>query len=354
MQTLNSERADGRVLLLAPTGRDAALIAGMLGDEGVSAEVCGDIEDFCRKLSDGADAAFVTEEALTPLAVSCLVEALREQPQWSDFPIVLLTGGGESVPANPVVLKALGDDGNVTLVERPTRIITLVSALRAALRARRRQYEMRAHLVEQKRAEEERARLLTEAKESNRLKDEFLATMSHELRTPMTAILGWTHLLRTNTFGKEDTERALETVERNAHAQTKLIDDLLDISRIITGKLRLDVNTIDLGAIVEAAVEAARPTAEAKAINLQTLINPHAGPVSGDADRLQQVVWNLLTNAIKFTPQGGSVRVRLERVNSHVKITVSDSGKGISAEFLPHVFDRFRQADGATTRVHGG
>ncbi|MCA1634529.1 MAG: Hybrid sensor histidine kinase, partial [Acidobacteria bacterium] len=146
MPTLNSEGADGRVLLLAPTGRDATLISGVLGAEGVSAEACGDIEEFCRKLSDGAGAAFITEEALTPFALQYLVEALRGQPQWSDFPIVLLTRGGESGPVNPAVLKALGEDGNVTLVERPTHVITLMSALRAALRARRRQYEMRAHL----------------------------------------------------------------------------------------------------------------------------------------------------------------------------------------------------------------
>jgi signal transduction histidine kinase/CheY-like chemotaxis protein len=350
----NSNGEAGRVLVLAPTGRDAPLMAGVLGESGVPIEACADVDDLCRKLSEDSGAAFITEEALTSYAVRCLVEALGGQPPWSDFPLVVLTSRSDSQPANPGVLKTLLEVANVTLIERPTRVITLVSALQSALRARHRQYEVRDHLVEQKRAQEERARLLAEAEEANRTKDEFLATMSHELRTPMTAILGWTHLLRTNAFGEADFARALETIERNAHVQTKLIDDLLDISRIITGKLRLDVRSVDLGSVIGAAVEATRPTAEAKAIRLQTLVDPKAGPVAGDHDRLQQVVWNLLTNAIKFTPKGGRVQVRLERVDSHVELTVSDSGKGISTEFLPHVFDRFRQADGTTTRVHGG
>ena len=345
---------DERVLLLAPTGRDAHMISRVLGEEGVATEACDNIEDFCRKLIDGAGAAFITEEALTPTALKCLIEALAEQPAWSDFPLVLLTSSGDNVTVNMRMLKTLGEAGNVTLIERPTRVITLVSALHAALRARRRQYEVREHLLAQRRAQEERAVLLEEAEAANRTKDEFLATMSHELRTPMTAILGWAQLMRSKALSETDFSHALEIVERNARAQTKLIDDLLDISRIITGKLRLDVRVVDLAGVVESAVDALRPTAEARAIRLQSLIDPQASPVSGDTDRLQQVVWNLVSNAIKFTPRGGRVQVRLERVDSHVEITVSDSGRGISAEFLPHVFDRFRQADGSTTRKQGG
>jgi signal transduction histidine kinase/ActR/RegA family two-component response regulator len=346
--------ADERVLLLAPTGRDAQMICKVLAEAGVATEACTDIDEFCRKMADGAGAAFITEEALTTTAMNCLIEALAEQPPWSDFPLVLLTGNGDNATVNPRVLKTLGEAGNVTLIERPTRIITLVSALHAALRARRRQYEVREHLLAEKRAQEERALLLQAAEAANRTKDEFLATMSHELRTPMTAILGWAQMLRSNKLKDADFAHALEVVERNARAQTKLIDDLLDISRIITGKLRLDVRIVDLAAVIEAAVDSLRPTAGARAIRLHALLDPQAGPVSGDTDRLQQVVWNLVSNAIKFTPKGGRVQVLLARVNSHVEITVSDSGKGISAEFLPHVFDRFRQADGSTTRVQGG
>ncbi|HYP00892.1 MAG TPA: histidine kinase dimerization/phospho-acceptor domain-containing protein, partial [Pyrinomonadaceae bacterium] len=222
MPTLDSGGADERVLLLAPTGRDAHLVAKVLGEAGVVAEACGDIDDFCHKMAEGAGAAFITEEALDATALECLVEALGGQPPWSDFPLVVLTSGGGEAPPNMSLLKALGEAGNVTLIERPTRIITLVSALDAALRARRRQYEVREHLLAQKRTEEERTLLLAEAEAANRTKDEFLATMSHELRTPMTAILGWAQLLRSHTLSTEDFERALEIVERNAQAQKNL------------------------------------------------------------------------------------------------------------------------------------
>ncbi len=192
------------------------------------------------------------------------------------------------------------------------------------------------------------------AEEANHLKDEFLATLSHELRTPLNAILGWSQMLQTNNLGANEKQKALATIERNARAQNQLIDDLLDVSRIITGKLRLDVRAVDLSSVITAATDAARPAAEAKNIRLQILLDPSAGLISGDPDRLQQVVWNLLSNALKFTPKNGRVQVRLERVNSHVEIIVSDTGKGIEPEFLPHVFDRFRQSDGSMTRRHGG
>ncbi len=200
----------------------------------------------------------------------------------------------------------------------------------------------------------ENERLYREAREANRLKDEFLATVSHELRTPLTAILGWAHMLRTGQFDGKSAASAFETIERNARAQAQLIEDLLDVSRIITGKLRIDVRPIDPNSFIEAAVEAVRPAAEAKGVRLQKVIDTGLVTVSGDPVRLQQVVWNLLSNAIKFTPRGERVQVRLERVNSHIEIVVSDTGPGITPDFLPHVFDRFRQADGTTTRHHGG
>jgi PAS domain S-box-containing protein len=200
----------------------------------------------------------------------------------------------------------------------------------------------------------EQVRARRQAEEANRIKDEFLATLSHELRTPLTAIIGWSAMMRANKFDETTAANALETIERNAKAQARIVEDLMDVSRIITGKLRLDVQAVELATVVAAAVEAIRPAAEAKNIRLQALLDPQAGPVSGDPARLQQVVWNLLTNAAKFTPKGGRVQVRLERVNSHVEITVSDTGQGIAPEFLPHVFDRFRQADQTYTRAHGG
>lgn len=212
-----------------------------------------------------------------------------------------------------------------------------------------------------KEAEEERERLLQseqaareEAERANRLKDEFLATLSHELRTPLNAILGWSQMLQKSNLDEAAVKRATGTIERNARAQSQLIDDILDVSRIITGKLRLDVRAVDLASVISAAVDAARPAAEAKNIRLQTLIDPQAAHISVDPDRLQQVIWNLLSNAIKFTPKDGRVQVRLERVNSHIEIVVSDTGVGIKPEFLPFVFERFRQSDGSMTRRHGG
>jgi PAS domain S-box-containing protein len=215
-------------------------------------------------------------------------------------------------------------------------------------------------ITERKRVEEEREALLAresaarqQAEEANRLKDEFLATVSHELRTPLSAMLGWVQLLRTRRLPPDKQTQALETIERNARFQTQLIEDLLDVSRILSGKLRLEVEPVDVGQVVEQALETVRPAAEAKGIRLQTAI-ASGGRVMGDATRLQQVVWNLLSNAVKFTPKGGRVQVFVERQDSAVQVTVGDTGQGISPDFLPHVFERFRQEEAGTTRKHGG
>jgi signal transduction histidine kinase/ActR/RegA family two-component response regulator len=185
-------------------------------------------------------------------------------------------------------------------------------------------------------------------------KDEFLATLSHELRTPLSSILGWSQVLRGGGRSAQDLEKGLDVIERNARIQTKLIEDLLDMSRILSGKVRLDVQPVDPIRFVEAAIETLRPAAEAKGIRLEELLDPRAGPVSGDPSRLQQVVWNLLSNAIKFTPKEGKVQVLLERVNSHIEISVADTGIGIEPAFIGHVFERFRQQDASTTRSYGG
>jgi len=200
----------------------------------------------------------------------------------------------------------------------------------------------------------ENSKLYEAAQNANRLKDEFLATVSHELRTPLTAILGWAHLLRAGQLGEKSASNALEIIERNARTQSQLIDDLLDVSRIITGKLRLDVRQVEPISFIESAIEALSPAAEAKGVRIQKVMDTGAVNIAGDPARLQQVVWNLISNAIKFTPRGGRVQVRLERVNSHLEISVSDTGAGIKPEFLPHVFERFRQEDQTTTRHHGG
>ena len=215
-------------------------------------------------------------------------------------------------------------------------------------------------ISDQRRLSDERERLLAaersaraEAERASHLKDEFLATLGHELRTPLNAILGWTQILADNT-DKDEIAEGLRTIERNARAQTRIIEDLLDMSRIISGKVRLEVTQIDLGVIVQAAMETTKHAAKAKGVRVRATFAALTGPVSGDGNRLQQVFWNLLTNAIKFTPRGGEVQIALERVDSHVEVRVTDTGEGIAPEFLPHVFDRFRQADASSTRRHGG
>jgi signal transduction histidine kinase/DNA-binding response OmpR family regulator len=242
-----------------------------------------------------------------------------------------------------------------------TQVAVAYENARLYTEAQRHASELQQEITERKQAEEERARMLVreqaaraEAESANRTKDEFLATLSHELRTPLTAILGWSHLLQTNKFDDKSTARALETIERNARSQSQLIDDLLDVSRIITGKLRLDVRPIELVKIVEAVVESSRPAADAKTIQFDVALDKSATQIVGDATRLQQVFWNLFSNAVKFTPEGGRVEVRLERADLQAQVTVSDNGQGINPQFLPVIFDRFRQADGSTTRKHGG
>jgi PAS domain S-box-containing protein len=193
-----------------------------------------------------------------------------------------------------------------------------------------------------------------ELEDANRVKDEFLATMSHELRTPLTSILGWSRLLQSNQLSDREKERAVQVIQRNAEAQSKLIEDLLDVSRIITGKLKIEFQPVSFASITEGVVNSLVPAVDAKQLQLETEIDPAAGPILGDPARLQQIVTNLLSNAIKFTPSGGSICVHLERDDSHVRLEVRDTGVGIAAEHLPHIFERFRQVDSSNVRAHGG
>jgi len=211
-----------------------------------------------------------------------------------------------------------------------------------------------AQALERARLYENERRLRSEAEAANRIKDEFLATVSHELRTPLNAIVGWSSLLKTKRLEPEMAEQAIETIERNAKSQAQIIEDLLDVSRIITGKIKLDISLINLDSVISAAVEGLRPSADAKGITISTTIDYEAAYVHADPERLQQILWNLLSNAVKFTSKNGRIEVKLERVESFAQISVTDNGIGINPEFLPFVFDRFRQADGTTTRMHSG
>ena len=231
--------------------------------------------------------------------------------------------------------------GTVTVIEDVTERVTRELELQE-------QIEARSSLL----ASEKAAR--QEAEAANRLKDQFLATVSHELRTPLTAILGWANLLQSRELDAAMTARAVETICRNARSQTQLISDLLDVSRIISNKLSLTLERVSLQALIEAVVEGAGLEAKERGVRLQCEIQPDSFEVFGDVGRLRQVVWNLLSNALKFTPKGGTVEVRLQRVNADAELIVKDSGIGMEKEFLPHVFDRFRQADSATTKTNGG
>jgi PAS domain S-box-containing protein len=208
--------------------------------------------------------------------------------------------------------------------------------------------------VENARLYSETQSALMEVTETSRLKDEFVATLSHELRTPLNAIVGWAQMLKAGGLDPERARKAVETIDRNAALQARLISDILDMSRIITGKVRLTLSPIDPGKVIEQALDAIRPAAEAKGVAIVSVVDPSAGPITADAERLQQILWNLLSNAVKFVPKGSRVQVRLAAVNSHVELVVADNGPGIDPAFLPHVFDRFRQADSSSTRSHGG
>ncbi|WP_437565364.1 ATP-binding protein [Sorangium sp. So ce542] len=346
--------ATWRVLVLAPVGRDTPLLRQVLGRAGIEAASCGHVDELASGLLDGAGAALLTEEALSPMAVSALLAALAAQPSWSDLPVLLLAGAEPLALRSAQAVAALRSAGNLTVLERPVRELTLVTAVQAALRARRRQLEVR-DLVERERAARQAAETARQqAEDASRVKDEFLANVSHELRTPLNAILLWTHQLTSHPADAQDVARGLLAIERSARAQSRLVEDLLDLARMASGKLRLSLQDVDLAQIAEAAVEVVRPAAEARRIRLEAALAAGPGRARVDPERIQQVLWNLLSNAVKFTPPGGQVRLSMRRDGGEVRIEVADTGRGIRPELLPHVFERFRQDDAATQRRHGG
>jgi signal transduction histidine kinase/CheY-like chemotaxis protein len=309
--------------------------------------------------------------------------AIRLEELWNDLhathPFVLfcaypMNGFGGRALAEPLG-EVCATHSRVIPAESYTGLADQDERLRAILQLQQKARSLEGEIAERKEAEvalrsmkdelqlelEERERLLTreqmaraEAESANRFKDEFLATVSHELRTPLNAIIGWSHLLRNGSIDAATATRGVETIERNARAQAQLIEDILDVSRVITGKLRLNIASVDLASVINAAIDSVQLAADSKGIQLEVTLDPSARRVSGDSGRLQQVVWNLLSNAIKFTPPGGRVEVRLEHAGSSAQIRVRDSGQGIGSDFLPFIFDRFRQADGTSTRSHGG
>ena len=292
---------------------------------------------------------YTADEAIGQSVLMLIPEHLRDE----ETMIISKLRAGERVWHFETLRRA--KDGrliNVSLTVSPIKgpdgsIVGASKILRDITRQKRLEAERDALLEREKDAREE-------AEMASRAKDEFLGLLSHELRTPLNSILGWTRILSTHTLDEEAAEQALETIDRNAKLQARLIDDMLDVSRIISGKMRLDAQPVDLPSVINSAVETVRPAAEAKQIRIYVTLDFGTGTVLGDPVRLQQVVWNLVSNAVKFVPRNGSIRVSLRRINSHFEIQVSDSGPGIDADFLPHVFERFRQADSTSNKRYAG
>jgi len=359
--------AAGRYLTLDAAETLTHFMVEGVPDAGRFAQSLGDV---IVKASDGGRMVRVFGEMVAILwAAEKCDEAIRLEELWNElakthllllfcaYPLEIFSNQNFAAP----LLQVCAQHTEVFPTESFTALDSQDQRLRAVLQLQQKARSLEAEIAERWRAEEElRASLIreqmarTEAETANRMKDEFLATVSHELRTPLNAIMGWSHMLRSGRLDPTVSERALETIHRNAKAQAQLVEDILDVSRMITGKLRLDLVPVDLAAVIYAAVDAVQLAAESKGIQLTVTLDPAARQTFGDSSRLQQVVWNLLSNAIKFTPEGGSVQVQLQHFDANIQLSVRDSGQGIQAEFLPYVFDRFRQADASSTRRIGG
>ena len=310
----------------------------------------------------------------TAIALERLWNELGKVHPFSLFCAYPMNGFGKETHAEPLA-HVCASHSRVIPAESYAALTDSDEQLRAIALLQQKAKSLEAEILERKKAEEslsfvkeELQRELEKSKQSlireqiargeaesaNRMKDEFLATVSHELRTPLNAIIGWSHMLRGGRLDQETAARAIETIERNAKSQAQLVEDILDVSRVITGKLRLNMGPVDLSLVINTAIDSVQLAADSKGIELEVTLDPSARLIVGDSNRLQQIVWNLLSNAIKFTPSGGRVHVRLERVKSNVQIEICDSGQGIDSELLPYVFDRFRQGDSSSTRRHGG
>lgn len=358
---------DERVMVIAPVGADASAIATLLNDRGFHCCVCAEPQQVIDEVGNTA-ALVMTEEALAFPSTSMLIAALQNQPPWSELPLVILTSNGsQPIDLLNITAKAAG---SVTVLERPIGIETLVRTIQVALRSRRRQYQVRDLLAEQERSRkrlqesEDKLRSLLsreqglrqDADEANRLKDEFLATLSHELRNPLNVILGYSELLLRSDDIKQSPHllRLSEALRRNALAQSYLIRDLLELSRLRSGKISLTRETVSIMTAINNAIETVRANAEAKQIKIQVDAPPEPLFVNGDLFRLEQIVWNLLANAVKFTPAGGSVSIRVAQEADEIVLTIRDTGQGIEKTFLPKVFDMFRQGDARASREHAG
>lgn len=335
---------EDRLLILAPTGKDAVLTQSILSRAGMQAVTCRDIGQVRVELADGAAALLLAEEALAHDSKGHLVGWLAQQPPWSDLPVLVLARPGADSMA---VAQAMDLLGNVSVLERPIRVAALVSVVRTALRARQRQYQIREHLRERMRGE-------AALRDADRRKDEFLAILAHELRNPLAPIRNSLHILRLTARDDPAVERVGDMLERQVNHMVRLVDDLLEVSRITRGKIELRKESIEVAAIVRSAVETSRPLIDAAGHQLAVTLPSEPLTLEGDLVRLAQVLANLLNNAAKYTDPGGQIWLTVACAGSEIQISVRDNGAGIAADMLPRVFDLFTQVDRTAGKAHGG
>jgi len=350
-----------QVAILTPTGKDAALTTAALAKAGIQSIICPDMACVERAMAAGVGALLVAEEALGAASLQTLAAALANQPPWSDLPILLLARYGVDSGAVDQALRVLG---NVTLIERPVRPATLVSTVQAALKARRRQHEVGEHLAQQARTNaeleesiRERSRVEDALRDADRRKDEFLATLAHELRNPLAPIRNSLHILRLTGGGADrDTVAAqvCEMIERQVGHLVRLVDDLMEVSRITRGQVELRLESVDIASVLQGAVEITGPIVDAARHQLSVTVPTEPLVVSGDAVRLSQVFANLLNNAAKYMNDRGQISIGARRVGDEVVVSVRDTGVGIAAEMLPHIFKMFTQVDRSKRQAQGG
>jgi signal transduction histidine kinase len=348
----DGHQSDRRVLLLPPTARDGEASRALLASAGIDCFLCPDLQHLCGETTAGAAALIIPEETVSADTSDRLGHLIRQQPFWSDLPVIVLSRSGVESPA---VGKALAQLGNVTVIERPVRISTLVSAVRVALRARERQYQARDYFAEQRRAEQMVREARDAAEAANRSKDQFLAVLSHELRTPLSPVVLTVSAMQNDPALPDHLREDLAMVRRNIELETKLIDDLLDVSRVTSGKLRLRMEPVSVHDLLRYVLEVCAADLTFKHLTVRMDLAAAHDMVIGDPARLQQVFWNLLKNAIKFSPEGCHIAVRTSNpAAGQVLVEVADVGMGIPPELMPRLFNAFEQGDPGITRQFGG